>query len=365
MSFIFRTFLPFLFRHPSNSVFQIDLENEISCGTDIIPRVRLISSDGSSKTIVDTPTTNWTSPTSSTASERTSQTTEFPLTSVELEDIVVHYDSDDEEYDGTSKQQIRVAISSAKLPEDVPEVMGRIHSVESMSAVDGPGLRYLVFTQGCSRKCVFCQNRDTWDITEGREDSSKRLSSQIKKCISYLKCNNGGVTLSGGEPLMQPIFTAALFKEVKLMGLTTCLDTTGFGSKKDWDLVLPNTDYVLLCLKSFDPEMYKKITSNSHRAAFAFADELKQRGIKFWLRYVMLPGWTDNEFEYNKIIEFTRSQLSCQGVELLPYHRLGTQKWEKMGHEYPLEGVEPPSREEVITVKQKFIEAGVKVLCSY
>lgn len=107
LSFIFRTFLPFLFRHPSNSVFQIDLENEISCGTDIIPRVRLISSDGSSKTIVDTPTTNWTSPTSSTASERTSQTTEFPLTSVELEDIVVHYDSDDEEYDGYEIHYLR------------------------------------------------------------------------------------------------------------------------------------------------------------------------------------------------------------------------------------------------------------------
>eukprot|EP00878_Enallax_costatus_P004356 GHUV01004592.1.p1 GENE.GHUV01004592.1~~GHUV01004592.1.p1 ORF type:complete len:240 (+),score=35.22 GHUV01004592.1:531-1250(+) len=173
-------------------------------------------------------------------------------------------------------------------PQPVPEVVGQIHSTESFSAVDGPGVRFLVFTQGCAMRCKFCSNPDTWSAHAGETISSKSLANQIRSVAPYLRPGGGGVTCSGGEPLLQPDFTAAIFREAHAMGLTTCLDTTGQGTKHhNWDKVLPHTDMVLFCIKHLDPEKYTGLTGLRQLGALKFAEELKTQRVPFWLRWVL------------------------------------------------------------------------------
>ncbi|CEL95532.1 unnamed protein product [Vitrella brassicaformis CCMP3155] len=246
--------------------------------------------------------------------------------------------------------------------EQIPDVTGRVHSVESMTAVDGPGLRYLIFTQGCPRRCVFCANPDSWDPKGGIEMSSKAVAKQLRKCKPYLKPNGGGITCSGGEPLMQPHFIAAVFEEAHLLGLTTCLDTTGFGNTRSWQITLPHTDLVLLCLKSFDPHKYKELTKSTHKSAYEFAEELERRGIPWWLRFLFIPGHTDNDFEYTHCENFVKAHSSCKGVELLPYHTLGVEKWKNLGLPYVFEDMQPPPKDKVAALKQRWEAAGVPVM---
>jgi pyruvate formate lyase activating enzyme len=244
-----------------------------------------------------------------------------------------------------------------------PDVPGVIHSTESFSALDGPGVRFLVFLQGCGMRCLFCSNPDTWELHSGTRTSSKTVAAEIRKVLPYLR-ESGGVTCSGGEPLLQPDFVAALFREAHAMNLTTCIDTTGQGSKHhNWDIVLPHTDMVLFCIKHLDPDKYQKLTGIKQTGALKFAAELESRGIPYYLRYVLLPEMSDSPEDIRLLIEFSQKQKALQAIELLPYHLLGKDKWDHLGYKYPLEGMKTPSREHVHAIRQRLEDAGLTVLC--
>ncbi|KAL4451931.1 hypothetical protein ABPG75_007593 [Micractinium tetrahymenae] len=259
------------------------------------------------------------------------------------------------------------ATAQPQRPEDVPDVVGSVHSIESFSAVDGPGVRFLVFLQGCGLRCVFCSNPDTWHMARGKLTSSKELAKKLERVKPYLTQGDhkGGITLSGGEPLLQPEFTAAVLMEAHTRGLTTCIDTTGQGLKHShWDKVLPHLDYALFCIKSPISEKYEWITKRQIGPALGFVGELERRGIPYWLRYVMMPGKTDQPEDVEALVRFCADKRSMQALELLPYHTLGVEKWQAEGKEYPLAGMPTPSQDEV----QRFVEGlkagGVPVLCN-
>lgn len=253
----------------------------------------------------------------------------------------------------------------------IPEVWGKVHSVESFSAVDGPGVRFLVFLQGCGLRCSFCSNPDTWEFSGGELMSSKQLAKRVDRMLPYLQAqrsqssgHESGVTFSGGEAMLQPQFVAAMCQEAHARGLTTCIDTTGQGTKEhNWDVVLPHLDYALFCIKSPIKAKYEALTNRKglHRA-LNFARELEDRGIKYWLRYVMIPGITDTPEDIEALVNFSAGKRSMQAVELLPYHTLGLDKWKELGLVYPLEGQRSPTAEEVVTFRAAMHAAGIPVL---
>nr|CAF04130.1 pyruvate formate-lyase activating enzyme [Chlamydomonas reinhardtii] len=249
-------------------------------------------------------------------------------------------------------------------PSGIPEVFGNVHSTESMSAVDGPGVRFLVFVQGCAMRCLFCSNPGTWTLKGGNKTSSKEIAADIKRVRNYLK-PRGGITISGGEAMLQPHFVSTVFQEVHALGLNTTVDTTGQGTKAgNWDVVLPHTDLVLFCIKHIDPIKYEALTGMKQRGASGFADQLAERKIPFYLRYVYIPGYTDGVKDIDKLIEWCKQQPTFQGIELLPYHVLGRNKWEVMGLPYPLDGTNTPPHEQVRAVIKVFNDNDVPVICA-
>lgn len=250
---------------------------------------------------------------------------------------------------------------------DVPEAIGCIHSTESMSAVDGPGLRFMVFLQGCIARCQFCSNPDTWEFHAGHHVTSKKIASMMARSLAYMRASGGGLTCSGGEPLMQPHFVEALFREAHALGLNTVLDTNGQGCPgAHWDDVLPHTDLVLVCVKHLDANRYRELVGGSAKPASVlhFIEELNHKNIPFWIRYVLIPGHTMASEDIDLLVEFSKRQSSClRGVELLPYHRLGVEKWRQLGIAYPMEHVEPPGREEVVAVAERLEAEGINVMC--
>eukprot|EP01086_Lenisia_limosa_P007397 TRINITY_DN270_c0_g1_i2.p1 TRINITY_DN270_c0_g1~~TRINITY_DN270_c0_g1_i2.p1 ORF type:complete len:237 (+),score=59.17 TRINITY_DN270_c0_g1_i2:210-920(+) len=235
--------------------------------------------------------------------------------------------------------------------------------METFSTVDGHGIRVICFLQGCPRRCKFCSNPDTWNETEGTEMSVAEVAARFNRYVPYMKASEGGLTLSGGEPLMQPEFTAALLREAHRLGVNTTIDTTGFGTKeKTWDIVLPHVDTVLLCPKALNPRIYKWITEQTIHMMLGFAKEVTKRGISVWLRYVLLPDYTDSDEEITRFCEFAHTMTTMKGVELLPFHQLGLEKWKKLEIPYPLVDMQTPPREEQLRVKEILEDEGFTVL---
>ena len=237
-------------------------------------------------------------------------------------------------------------------------VSGLIHSVESCGTVDGPGIRFIVFLSGCSLRCQYCHNPDTSFKRRGKERTVEDVLEEISRYASFLKTAKGGVTISGGDPLFQPDFTRALLRSCKEMGLHTCIDTSGhLGCNAD-DAMLADTDLVLLDIKAWNPEQYKHVTAQNLQLTLDFAEKLAARRIPMWLRYVLVPGLTDQLEDITALARYAAGLGNVQRVDVLPFHQMGKFKWGELGLEYPLMELEPPAQELTDKVRSIFRENG-------
>lgn len=229
---------------------------------------------------------------------------------------------------------------------------GRIHSFESLGAVDGPGVRFVVFMQGCSLKCKYCQNRDTWNLKGGTTYSSDEIVEKILRYKNYIMLN-GGVTISGGEPLLQAKFLTQLFTKLKKYNIHTCIDTSGNVALTDEIKDLINlTDLFLLDIKCINDEKAINLTGVSNKKELEFARYLSSINKPMWIRQVLVPGYTDDEQDLLKLKDFISTLKSVEKVEILPYHDLGKFKWEKLGCKYELEGYRTANNEDVKRAKE-------------
>lgn len=229
---------------------------------------------------------------------------------------------------------------------------GRIHSFESLGAVDGPGVRFVVFMQGCSLKCKYCQNRDTWDLHGGTTYSVEELIEKILRYKNYIM-PNGGVTISGGEPLLQAKFLIELFTELKKYNIHTCIDTSGsFDLTYDIKKLIDLTDLCLLDIKCINDEKAKELTGVSNKKELAFAEYLSSIGKPMWIRQVLVPDITDDEQDLLALKDFISTLKTVEKVEILPYHDLGKFKWEKLGCKYELEGYRTANNDDVKRAKE-------------
>lgn len=214
---------------------------------------------------------------------------------------------------------------------------GRIHSFESLGAVDGPGIRFVVFMQGCSLKCKYCHNRDTWDLNGGIEYECEEIFQKILRYKNYIT-PNGGVTISGGEPLLQSKFIIELFTKLKAEGIHTCIDTSGnFPITEDIKKIIELTDLFLLDIKCINDEICKELTGVSNKRELEFARYLSENNKKMWIRQVLVPTLTDREEDLKELSKFIKSLNGVEKFEILKYHDLGRFKWEKLKLKYPLE----------------------------
>ncbi len=229
----------------------------------------------------------------------------------------------------------------------------KVHSIESFGTVDGPGIRFVLFLQGCHLQCKYCHNRDTWDINGGEYKSVDEIVEKINRYKNYIIPSGGGVTVTGGEPLIQASFVLELFKKLKENGIHTCVDTSGMFALTDGiKEVLKYTDLVLLDIKHIDDEKCKELVGVSNKKELEFARYLSDNNIKMWIRQVLVPGYTDNEQDLLKLKDFLATLKTLEKVQVLPYHNMGKYKWEKLGLEYPLEGVREANQEDIDIAKK-------------
>ena len=247
-------------------------------------------------------------------------------------------------------------------PRWTESVDGYIHSVETLGTVDGPGVRYVIFTQGCPLRCLYCHNPDSFKMKHGRRVASADLLTDIQGTADFLRRARGGVTLSGGEPLAQPKFTASLLRGCKEMNLHTALDTTGYLGSKATDAMLADVDLVLLDVKSYAPEIYRRLTGVELRPTLDFAQRLDRLGRKMWIRFVLVPGLTDDPANVEGLADFVASLKMVERVEVIPFHKMGEFKWEALGLNYQLGGTQPPTPESMSRVQRVFSSRGLEVV---
>ena len=228
----------------------------------------------------------------------------------------------------------------------------KVHSVESFGTVDGPGIRFVLFLQGCHLQCKYCHNRDTWDINNGTYKSLDEIFDKIMKYKNYI-CPNGGVTITGGEPLLQAKFVFELFTKLKEQNIHTCIDTSGMVTlTADIKKVLSVTDLVLLDIKHIDDSKCKELVGKSNKLELEFARYLSDNNINMWIRQVIIPGYTDSEQDLIKLKWFIASLKTVQKIELLPYHNMGKFKWKNLGAKYNLEDVRPANSDDIKKAKK-------------
>ena len=231
--------------------------------------------------------------------------------------------------------------------ENILNNIARVHSIESFGTVDGPGIRFVLFLQGCSLKCKYCHNRDTWDMTLGEEKTMEEIVEKVKRYKTYMNLSGGGVTVTGGEPLLQVKFLIEFFKKLKEENINTCIDTSGmFNITDDIKEVLKYTDLVLLDIKHIDDEKCKKLVGFSNQKELKFAQYLNDINKKMWIRQVLVPGYTDDEKDLLKLKEFLSKLNNVEKIQILKYHSMGKYKWEKLGVKYELEGVRDATTED-------------------
>lgn len=234
------------------------------------------------------------------------------------------------------------------------KLSGFVHSIETGAAVDGPGLRFALFVSGCQFRCLYCHNPDTWKLRNGTLMSVDAVIAEIGKYASFLRFA-GGLTISGGEPLMQAHFIGEIFYRAKHeLKLHTALDTQGFLATQLEDSWFDNVDLVLLDIKQMNPEKYEQLTSKPLQPTLDFAKRLSRLGKKMWIRYVLVPGYTDDMEDVSNLADFVTKLNGVERVEVLPFHKMGEHKWQDLGLSYALTDVQPPSPELVERVRDQF-----------
>jgi len=240
--------------------------------------------------------------------------------------------------------------------------MGFLHSFTTGATVDGPGVRVVAWTAGCMWRCRFCHNPDTWTMRNGLPVTVTKAIDELRKYRHGLKVMSGGFTLSGGEPLMQDRFAAKLFAAASGMGIHTALDTNGFYGDKLSDEELQTIDLVLLDIKTWDPERHREITGMDVAPTLAFARRLAAARRPIWMRYVLVPGLTDDVDDIAHIAGFAAELGNVERVDVLPFHQMGKYKWQQLGIPYTLAATAPPDAELVERVCDVFRDAGLKAM---
>ena len=239
--------------------------------------------------------------------------------------------------EGVPEQTVREALASGD--------MGFLHSYTTGSAVDGPGIRVVAWTTGCQWRCQYCHNPDTWTMSNGLPVPVARAADELRKYREGLKMMNGGFTLSGGEPLMQHRFAAKLLAAAKGMGIHTCIETNGFYGDRLSDAEIDTVDLVMLGLKTWDPARHKALTGMDVDHTVTLARRLAELRKPVWIRFVLVPGLTDDLDDLARTAEFAAGLGNVERIEVLPFHQMGRFKWKQLGLPYALDDVEPPSAE--------------------
>lgn len=233
---------------------------------------------------------------------------------------------------------------------------GYIHSIETMGLVDGPNIRVVIFMQGCPLRCSFCHNPDTWNLKSNIKMNSKQIVDEVRKYRSYIELG-GGVTFSGGEPLLQSEFLLDMLKLCKKAGIHTCIDTSGTGyNKKYLDEILKYTDLVILDIKAIDEDNYKKITGKDMSMFNYFVERLLINNNKIWIRQVIVPTINDNKEYILKLKNYIKKFTNIDKIELLPYHNMGVEKYKKLNIKYRLNNIEPMDKEECRNLEKYLYE---------
>jgi pyruvate formate lyase activating enzyme len=253
---------------------------------------------------------------------------------------------------GVPEADVRTALATGD--------MGFLHSFTTGATVDGPGVRLVAWTSGCMWRCLYCHNPDTWTMSNGMPVSVERAADELRKYRHGLKAMSGGLTVSGGEPLMQRRFVVKLFSAAKLMGIHTALDTNGYYGDTLSDADLGAIDLVLLDIKTWDPERHRRLTGMNVAPTLAFARRLAEARRPVWLRYVLVPGLTDDLDDVGRIAAFGAELGNIERVDVLPFHQMGKSKWARLGLPYSLADVDPPDMDLVDRTIQVFRAAGLK-----
>ncbi|MEU4167885.1 pyruvate formate-lyase-activating protein [Streptomyces sp. NPDC026665] len=236
---------------------------------------------------------------------------------------------------------------------------GRIHSWDLSTGVDGPGTRFVLFVNGCPLRCLYCANPDTWHLRDGREVTVDEVMAEIGKYRSFVTAAGGGVTVTGGEPLLQPAFTGAVLRRCKEAGVHTALDTSGFLGARADDGLLADTDLVLLDIKSFDVAAYRELTGGELAPTLDFATRLDRLGIPVWIRYVLVPGRTDAPGPIDGLARFLSGLGNVDRVDVLPFHTMGAPKYEALGIPFPLRDTPVPEPSLTERVRNQFRTHGL------
>jgi pyruvate formate lyase activating enzyme len=267
--------------------------------------------------------------------------------------------------DPGSRHDLRVGISpdapdEADLPDDGEGAFGYAHSYETSSRFDGPGLRVVLFLSGCLLRCSYCHNPDTWHLKDGTYVSAQQVIDRLGDFAPALKSLDGGLTISGGEPMVQLAFTRRILAGAKRMGLHTAIQTSGFLGDRADERFLSCVDLVLLDIKSGDPETYRKATERDLAPTLRFAERLAAMGKPAWVRFTLVPGLTDDPANVEKVARFVAPMKNVEWVEVQPFHQLGAFKWKAMGLEYKHAKTAPPTPAVVERVREQFRAAGCR-----
>ena len=265
-----------------------------------------------------------------------------------------------------SRHDLRIGKSpdapdESQMPDEADGAFGYVHSYETSSRYDGPGLRAVLFVSGCLLRCSYCHNPDTWHLKDGTRISAQAVIDRLSSFASALRSLDGGLTISGGEPLVQVAFTRRILTAAKSMGLHTAIETSGFLGARADEAYLANLDLVLLDIKSSDPETYLRVTEREIGPTLRFAERLAALGKRTWVRFTLVPGLTDDPANIEGLARFVAPMTNVEWVEVQPFHQLGAFKWTAMNLEYKELTTTAPTPDLINRVFEQFRAAGCNV----